>query len=64
MAAQINVSEENLPVHTVGTQLIVELELNEELQGMCSYYGDFYYHLQNFIVDLEEGKLNNGDKNQ
>ena len=63
MEKLINVSEDNLPVHTVGTQLLVELELNEELQGMCSYYGDFYYHLQDFICDLEEGKLNNGDKN-
>ena len=63
MKQLINCDKEHLPVHTVGTQLLVELELNEELQGMSSYYGDFYHHLQDFIVDLEEGKLNNTEDN-
>ena len=50
--------EQNKPVHLRGTQLIEELELNEELKEMAvNYYGDFYNQLIDFLVDLEKGEV-------
>ena len=62
LRSSTNITEDNKPVHVRATQLIEELELNENLKGMSGYYGDFFDHLLDFIVDLEQGHFNTKDK--